>query len=952
MESDSGRDGLDETRPFSMPAAGAAFSHYRILKEIGSGGMGVVYKAHDESLDRVVALKFLPPHLIKNEEARKRFVHEARAASALDHINVGTVYEIGETPDGHLYIAMGFYDGPNLKQRIAEGRLGVLEAIDIAIQLARGLGQAHLRGIVHRDIKPSNVIIAGDVTAKIVDFGLAKLTDATRITRTGETTGTPAYMSPEQVRCEEIDARSDLFSLGVVIYEMLTGGHPFRGDNQAAIAHSILNDRPDSPSSLNSDVPEALDAIVARALEKCPDSRYQSAEEVLADLETIRTAVASGVEARLKSKSRALGRSLIIALVCVAAVTVFVIYLGSLPRHEPATLAPPGLVAVLKLPHYRMVLAPFWAAEEEGRGEGIMMQSLLAQEIEGALGGDEDISLVVLDSGEAPRLRSDALALGREMNADMVVWGNVIGAGEGCQVHPRITVVDPLVGIEDQSPETFMANTEGPGPIGVREEQASSIADLAILSVSKYYKTTDPDKALTLIDGLPADNADRYMLQGEILLQLDRSDEAIAAYEMASSLSPEAPLPHIEKGWALYFGDADFTECEAAFMKAVEVAPADASGHLNLATFYAYKGHTRAAVSEIEKCLPLAGTNADTHSRIGAAYSLAGRYNDAIEAYRTAITLAPGDADARCGLAAAYSEMRMHDAAADELAQATRLAPDEAFPWLSLGWVRIQQASYDEAVACFKQAANRDPGDMTVYLGMGRAYAELGERDEAARAFQKAVATERALSGPLFTEGMVHLAMGANYRSVGWYEDAIKEVQAAADAVPDDFLMHYFVGLVSEDMGDFEQALWAYEDALGCDPEVWWYWPQIRYFLALVRLGRLGESEDYLAEYLSELRKSENLPETGLLPVVELYAGEIGEATYMEVMLSQQPSYDRDGECVAKYYLGMANLLGVPRYVSPADAVRAVRLLEECIEAGRDDLVEYHSARSELARLK
>ncbi|MDP6775854.1 MAG: serine/threonine-protein kinase, partial [Candidatus Latescibacteria bacterium] len=222
---------------------GQTISHYRILEGLGEGGMGVVYKAEDTNLERTVALKFLPSELTRDEEARQRFVHEARAASALDHPHIGTIYEIDEA-DGLSFIAMAHYEGETLKDRIERAPLAVEDAIDIAIQIAQGLSAAHSRDIVHRDVKPANVLITAEGQAKIIDFGLAKLRRGSLLTRTGTTMGTVAYMSPEQAQGAEVDDRTDVWALGVMLYEMLAGDRPFKGEYEQAVMYSITNEEP------------------------------------------------------------------------------------------------------------------------------------------------------------------------------------------------------------------------------------------------------------------------------------------------------------------------------------------------------------------------------------------------------------------------------------------------------------------------------------------------------------------------------------------------------------------------------------------------------------------------------------------------------------------------------------------------------------------------------------
>jgi len=247
---------------------GKTISHYKILEKLGEGGMGVVYKAQDTKLDRFVALKFLPLHIGSDEEERKRFVHEAKAASSLDHPNVGYIHEIDETDEGQMFIAMAYYAGETLKKKIERGPLKIEDAIDIAIQIASGLTRAHEADIVHRDIKPANVMITDRDEVKIVDFGLAKLSGKTMLTKEGATSGTVAYMSPEQSKGEKVDHRTDIWSFGVVLYEMITGKLPFKGDYEQAVVYSILNEDPRPVTDLRTEMPVELERIVKKGHHK------------------------------------------------------------------------------------------------------------------------------------------------------------------------------------------------------------------------------------------------------------------------------------------------------------------------------------------------------------------------------------------------------------------------------------------------------------------------------------------------------------------------------------------------------------------------------------------------------------------------------------------------------------------------------------------------------------
>ncbi|UCC45559.1 MAG: serine/threonine protein kinase, partial [Candidatus Zixiibacteriota bacterium] len=291
----------DHTRTHIVLTEGTMVSHYRIISKIGAGGMGEVYLAEDTKLDREVALKFLPPHLCQDEDCRSRFKREAQAAAKLDHPNIVTIYEVSEY-QGRPYFSMQLVEGQSLRELLKGKELDFDRIVQLAIQICDGLGAAHDKNIVHRDIKPSNIVIDAYGRPKILDFGLAAIQGSEHLTKTGSTLGTVKYMSPEQVQGKEVDHRSDLFSFGVVLYETITGHSPFARDNDMATGQAILSFDPEPLAKYRSNLPDLLQSILSKLLEKDPSTRYQSAAGVISDLKRLlrstESAIATGALAR------------------------------------------------------------------------------------------------------------------------------------------------------------------------------------------------------------------------------------------------------------------------------------------------------------------------------------------------------------------------------------------------------------------------------------------------------------------------------------------------------------------------------------------------------------------------------------------------------------------------------------------------------------------------------
>jgi len=392
---------------------GKTVSHYKILEELGRGGMGVVYKAVDLDLERTVAIKFLPPDIKEDERARKRFIQEAKAASALEHRNIGTIYEISCIDDGRTFIVMAYYEGETLRERIDRGEMKLEEALDLATQIADGLARAHAKGIVHRDIKPSNIIITKDNEAKIIDFGIAKLSGKTTLTSAGSTLGTPAYMSPEQARGEKLDHRSDIFSLGSILYEMLAGEPPFRGEYEAGLLYCIVNEEPIPLSKVRDDLPPGLPRIVEHALEKRTEDRYQSAEQISRDLRQLSAdGRYSPYEDTGRDTSSKVWRRGIVVLAAAIVIVSAVVLLKILPDREDMTEVR-RTIAVL----------PF---ENIGSSEDEYFADGLTEEIIARLAGIKNIGVIARTSVLAYKNTEKSIReIGRELGVDHILEGTV-----------------------------------------------------------------------------------------------------------------------------------------------------------------------------------------------------------------------------------------------------------------------------------------------------------------------------------------------------------------------------------------------------------------------------------------------------------------------------------------------------------------------------------------------
>jgi tetratricopeptide (TPR) repeat protein len=495
---------------------GRMVRQYRVERMLGAGGMGVVYRAHDTLLERTVALKFLPHQVVADEEAAERFVVEARAAAALDHPNVCAVHEIERDEDHGPFIVMAFCDGETLKRKLTRGPVSVEEGVEYGVQIAAGLNAAHTGGIVHRDIKPGNLIVTSDGVVKILDFGLAKLVDVT-YTGTGMTPGTAAYMSPEQTRGEELDARTDFWSLGVVLYEMLTGHRPFRGDRQGAVIHAIRHEEPEPPRKLRDEVPPEVEALVLGLLSKEPDGRYGSAQALLGDLAPL---APRGAELKLAAERRWTwgGERLIRRVVGVLALAAIggwaVVALGGLRDDVPLD---PDRVAVAVLTNLT------------GEAELDALGRQAAERITRAVQRREvaDVAPTVGDARGGRRGMDAVSALARASGAGVVLHGAYYVLGDS--LHFQIQITDVAEG------EVMSAMAPVSAPRNARAEALSLLEQRTLGTLAAALDFRDGGEAFPPHHP-PSLQAYRIYKQGQAAMVRGETEEALGYFEQARAV--------------------------------------------------------------------------------------------------------------------------------------------------------------------------------------------------------------------------------------------------------------------------------------------------------------------------------------------------------------------------------------------------------------------------------
>jgi len=759
----SGEISVSQTKTLLTPARdpikGTTFAgRYQLIEELGRGGMGVVYKAEDTKLKRTVALKFLPLELTHIPDVKDRFMREAQAAAALDHPNICTVYEFDEAEE-KTFISMAYVEGQSLRKKLESGPLELDEALRIALQVAEGLKEAHEKGIVHRDIKSANIMVNEKGQVKIMDFGLARVTGGTLVTQEGMTMGTIAYMSPEQARGEGVDHRTDIWSLGVVLYEMFAGQLPFKGEQDQAVVYSILNKKPRPITDLCAEIPMSIEQVVDKALEKNPDERYQQIDELLDDLKSISAGIVpEEIKARLrKAKLRRRKRSILYASAAGLVIAMVVIALNLFMGGRVEAIES---IAVLPFENFT------GDAGQEYFVDGATDELIGQLAKIGALRVISRTSVMQYKGVDKPL--SD---IARELNVDAVVEGTVYQAGESVRI--RVQLIDVLPEEQNLWADTYdrpmtdvlimyseIARTiADKTQVNLTAEEMIHLASAnqvnpevydAYLKGQYHWYTLTPtelDIALQYFELALQLDPDNALAQAGIALvwvglyqmNIAQRNEAVplakAAAEKAVELDSTLAEAHYALALVRTWGEWDWESAETEFQQALKLKPNYSEAQAYYSHYLALMGRTDEAIQNMERALELDPLYPLFYGLYGVVLIYNRRFDDALAAARTAMEIDRGHPIGRFALSQAYIALGMRD---EQLALQRQTYAPELVEALERG---LEEGGYEgaqRAIADVWGSWFGKPGRRVNAVNIARLYIEAGENDLAIEWFEKA----------------------------------------------------------------------------------------------------------------------------------------------------------------------------------------------------------------------